>query len=108
MTHRTDVVATQVEEAQQTRDEHPTPTPDFTVEEVGGQQHVQVGPDELPPRHGPLTLRDAGDAMALEDIAHRLVADRVSQMIQGALNAVIAPATVLSCHADHQVFSLFA
>jgi hypothetical protein len=107
MTHRMDVVMTQVEEAQQTRDDQPKPTPDFTVEEIGGQQYVQMGPDELPPRHGPLTLRSGGDAMALEDMAHRLVADRVSQMIQGALNAVIAPGMVLSCHADHQVFNRF-
>jgi hypothetical protein len=107
MTHRTDLVMTQVDEARRARDDQPKPTPDFTVEEVGGPQHVQVESDELPPRHGPLTLRGGEDAMALEDIAHRLVADRVSQMVQGALNAVIAPRAVLSCHADHQGFNRF-
>ena len=44
--------------------------------------------------------------MAFQDVPHRLVADTIAQIAEGAHNAVIPPRAVLSCHADHKVFQL--
>src|SRR5215475_11762568 len=89
-----------VHDYEQKRDDQSKPIPHRTGEEVRDSQHVHMNTDELRPGHGLLALRGWRNAMALEDIAHCLVADRVSQMVQGALNAIITPGTVLSCHAD--------
>src|SRR5713101_7080394 len=63
-------------------------------------------PDELLPRGGRLALWRRGEAMALEDIADRLVADGVPEIGQGAHDAVIAPRAILLCQAHHQGFQL--
>lgn len=44
-----------------------------------------------------------GEAVALQDVAHRLVTDGVAKVGQGADNAIIAPGTVLLRHAHYQV-----
>src|SRR5687768_3716136 len=46
--------------------------------------------------------------MTLQDMAYRLITDRITEVLQGTLNTVIAPRAILSCHADYQVFNLFA
>jgi hypothetical protein len=76
------------------------------MKEAGRHQHIPVASDELPPRHRLLALRSGWDALALEDIAHGLITDRIAEMFQGPLNAVIAPRAILSGHADYQVFNL--
>src|SRR5215468_659466 len=47
------------------------------------------------------------DAMALEDVAHRLVTDRQAEVGQGADNPVIAPRAILLGHADNQGLQLW-
>ena len=44
--------------------------------------------------------------MAFEDVAHRLVADRIAQVGQGTHDAVIAPRAILAGHAHHQGLQL--
>ena len=56
-------------------------------------------------RHVVVFLRSgAGGYQAFEDIAHGLVADVVTQLGQGAGNAIIAPAAILLRHANDPVF----
>src|SRR5215475_2057829 len=51
--------------------------------------------DKLLPGGRRLPLGSRRDAMALEDVAHRLVADRQAQVGQGADNPVTAPGAIL-------------
>jgi hypothetical protein len=44
--------------------------------------------------------------MALEDIAYRLITDPIAQVLQSALDTIIAPCTIFSGHADHHGFNL--
>ena len=44
--------------------------------------------------------------MAPEDIAHRLIADGIAQVLQRALDTVLTPGAVLSRHPVHQRFNL--
>ena len=44
--------------------------------------------------------------MALEDIADRLVTDRIAQVGQRTHDAVIPPRAILAGHPHHQVFDL--
>ena len=61
----------------------------------------------LPLPGGPrLALGSRGNAMAFQDIAHRLVTDRVPEVGEGADNPVIAPGVILPRHADDQRFEL--
>jgi hypothetical protein len=66
-------VTTRVDKAQQARGDHSKPVPRLTVADIGGQQHRQVGPDELVPRDGFFAFRCRWDAMAFEDIANGLI-----------------------------------
>ncbi len=65
-----------------------------------------MGLDKLCPRGGLFTLRRRRNIVALENIAHGLIADRISQVLKRPLNTVIAPGSVLPGHADHQGFYL--
>jgi hypothetical protein len=62
--------------------------------------------DELPPRHGLFALRSGGNAMPLEDVPHCLITDPIAQVLQSALDTIIAPGTIFSGHADHHSFNL--
>ena len=62
--------------------------------------------DKLLPRGGRLALWGRREAMALEDITYRLVADRVPEIGQGADNQVVAPGAILPRHAYHQGLQL--
>ncbi len=44
--------------------------------------------------------------MPLKNIPHGLIADGISQVLQGARDAVIAPGAILLGHAHHQVLQL--
>src|SRR5215510_5643505 len=63
--------------------------------------------DELLPRCGGLALGRRGDLMALEDVAHRLVADREAQVGQGTDNPVITPGAILLGHTYDQGLQLW-
>src|SRR5262247_1906695 len=63
--------------------------------------------DKLLPRRGRLALRGRRDAMALEDVAHRLRTDRQAQVGEGADNPVIAPGAILLGHTDNQGLELW-
>jgi hypothetical protein len=81
--------------------------PYLTVEEVCGPQYGEVDTDELAPGHGLLALRRGWEAVTLENVAHRLIAERIAEIGQGTHDAVIAPRAVLSGHPHHQVFNLW-
>ena len=44
--------------------------------------------------------------MPLEDISYRLITDPIAQVLQSALDTIIAPCTIFSGHADHYGFNL--
>jgi hypothetical protein len=85
----------------------PKSAPSLTVEEVRGPQYIKVGTDELAPCHGLLALRRGWKAVTLENVAHRLIAERIAKIGQGPHDAVIAPRAVLPGHPHHQVFNLW-
>ena len=62
--------------------------------------------DKLVPRGGRLPLWSRGDAMPLQDIADRLVADSVPKIGQGTDDPVIAPGAIRLGDADNQRFEL--
>src|SRR5712691_1065233 len=98
--------APQVDEKQNIIRHEPAQRPDLGREKVGGYQHIQMRTEKLLPRGRRLALWGRRNAMALEDVAHRLVTDRIAQVHQGSDNAVIAPRTVLLGHTDHQGFEV--
>src|SRR6266705_1967272 len=93
-----DLPATQVDEKEYVVGYQATQRPDLSSEEVGRHKDVHVRADELLPRGGGLALWGRGDAMAFQDVAHRLVTDRIAQVGQGADNTVIAPGAVFLGH----------
>ncbi len=50
--------------------------------------------DEFTPGHGLCALRGGWDAVALQDVAHGLIADRIAQMGEGTGDTVIAPPAI--------------
>src|SRR5206468_6876719 len=76
-------------------------------EEVRGDQHIHMRTDKLLPRGRRLALGSRRKAMALQDIAHRLVTDRVPEVGEGADNPIIAPGVILPRHADYQRFEFW-
>src|SRR6266850_2271372 len=62
--------------------------------------------DECLPRRRGLALWRWWEAMALQDVADRLVTDGVAQIGQGSHDAVIAPRAILLRHAHHQGLQL--
>src|SRR6266851_98860 len=101
-----DLTAAQMDEKEHVIGHQPTPCPHLGGEEVGGYQHLHVRADKLLPRRGGLTLWRRWEAMALEDIADRLVADGVPKVGEGVDNAVIPPGTILLRQTHHQSLDL--
>src|SRR5438552_17474856 len=62
--------------------------------------------NELLPGGRLRAFRSWWDTMAFQDVAHRLVTDRVPEVGEGADNPVIAPGVILPRHADYQRFEL--
>src|SRR2546427_7737692 len=81
--------------------------PHLCGEKVGRHQHVQVRADELLPCGRSLTLGRWRNAMTLEDVTHSLVTHGVSQVGEGADNAIIPPGTILLRHANDQRLQLW-
>src|SRR4029453_11929646 len=88
------------------KDHQPPPRPYLTGEEVGGHEHVHMETDEFPPGHALLPLRSWWYAVTLEDVAHSLIAHRVSKIVQCPHNPIIAPGTILLGHTHHQGLQL--
>lgn len=61
---------------------------------------------KLLPRGRLLALGSGRHAMTFEDVAYRLVADRVPKLLQGSDEAIVAPRAVLSRHLHHQLCQL--
>ena len=61
-----------------------------------------MGTNKLLPGGCGLALWRWGDAMPLEDIAHRLIAHAVAKIGQCARNPIIPPGAVLPRHAHHE------
>ncbi len=74
-------------------------------EEVGPDQQRQVDPDECRPSCRALAFWCRRQAMTLQDVADRLIADLVPQIGQRPHNPVIAPVTVLPRHANDQLLN---
>jgi hypothetical protein len=77
--HR-DLTTAQMQEKQDIIGHEPAQGPGLSGEEVRRHEDVHVRADKLLPRRGGLALWRWRDAMALEDVAHRLVADREAQV----------------------------
>jgi hypothetical protein len=71
------------------------PAPRLAIKETGSHQHIPVASDELAPSDGLFSFRDRWDTMAIEDIAHCLITDRIAQMLRGPLHAIIAHQRVI-------------
>ena len=88
-----DLPTLQVDEKQHVVCHEPTQRPDLGREKLCRDQHVQMRVDELFPRRGGLALWRWRNAMAFQDVAHRLITDGQAQVGQGADNPVITPNT---------------
>src|SRR3989475_4849280 len=103
--HR-NLTTAQMQEKQDIIGHEPAQGPDLSGEEVRRHEDVHVRADKLLPRRGRLALRGRRDAMALEDVAHRLRTDRHAQIGEGADDPVIAPGAILLGYAYNQRFEL--
>ena len=80
--------------------------PHLSGEEIRRGEHVPVGTNELGPRSGLLALRCRRDSVAFQDVADRLVAQRVTHVGKCAGDPVVAPIAVLGGKPDDQVLNL--
>src|SRR5882672_6354386 len=97
-------VTANMDKTAEVSDHQLTPHPRLAGEKVGGHQHIHVDTGELSPSRGLLAFGGWGKSMAFQDIPHRLVAEAIAQIAQGAHNVVIPPRAILSGHAHHKVF----
>ena len=89
--HCMDLVSHEREATEQGGNQPPQSSPYLTVEEVRGPQYIEMETGELAPCHGLLALRRGWDAATLENVAHRLIAERVAKIGHSTHDAVIAP-----------------
>src|SRR5438128_1985103 len=101
-----DLPTTQMDEKEHVIRHQPTQGPDLGGEEVGRHEDVHVCADKRLPRRSGLPFWSWRNAMALEDVAHRLSTDRQAQVGQGADDPVIAPGAILLGYANNQRFEL--
>src|SRR5262249_14621185 len=85
----------------------PSQGPDLSGEEVGRYEHLHMRADKFLPRGRCFPFWRGWDAVALENVAHRLGTDRQAQVGESADNPVVAPRAILPCHAHHQSFDLW-
>jgi len=86
-----DLVSQEGEATEKEGNQPPKSAPYLTIEEVRGPQYVEVDTDELAPCHGLFALRSWWDAVTFQDVADRLVTDRIAQVGQRTHDAVILP-----------------
>jgi len=70
------------------------------------QQDIPVGLEETLPSRLAFPIRRRFDAVCFQDIADRPVRNGMSQISQGALDAVIAPGGILLSHSQHEINDL--
>ena len=98
------ITAVDIREDGRDHQPHTTSTPSLVKKSVAPKTAMCIRMNSY---HAPSSCAPGpGDAMALEDIADGLVADRIAQVAQSAHNPVIAPRAVLSGHPHHQAFDL--
>jgi hypothetical protein len=85
------LITVKAHEGEDSRDEQPETGPHIAGEELGSSQDSHMDTDELPPGQGFLPFRGRWEAVPLENIPHRLVAERIAQVSQRTNDAVIAP-----------------
>jgi len=81
-----------MDEAQDVGGHQPTPGPDRSGAQVGGDEHLQVRAGALLPRGRGLALWRT--AMARENIPHGLGTDGVAQIGSGTYDTIIAPRAI--------------
>src|SRR5262249_39892152 len=89
------LAAREVDKKEHVIRDHAGRRPDLSGEEVRGHEYIHVRTDKLLPCRGFLAFRGWWNAIALENVPHSLIADRITQMPQSSHNAVIAPRTTL-------------
>ena len=72
----------------------PPEPPNLSGKEVGCHEDIHMCADKLLPRRGRLPVGSPCNAMALEDIAHRLITDPQAEVGQGSGDPVIAPGAI--------------
>ena len=102
-----DFPACQVNKEQHVVRHQPSSRPHLGREKVRRHQPLHVRADELVPGGGLLALWSRWDAMTLQDVADRLVADRVVQMLQSPNNVIVALGAVSPGQAQHQGLQIF-
>ena len=73
----------------------PTHSPDFRGKEIGPDEDVLVGTNKLVPRRGLFSLRNRREFMTLQDIPDRLVAHRITPILQRVHIAVVPTRAIL-------------
>src|SRR5262245_34705163 len=81
-----------------------TPGQHLHRKEVRPDKHVRVRPDEFLPGRRAAPLRCWSDVVPTQDVAYGLVGDLMTEVGQGAYDAVISPAAVLPRQPYHQRF----
>ena len=80
--------------------------PHLRGEEICGDEDSHMRAEKLRPRGGRLALGSWRDAMALQDIAHRLVTDGVPEVGEGPHDPIVAPRAIFLRQAHHQGLQL--
>src|SRR5262245_4617138 len=94
MRHHTghvDLATREMDEKQHVVRHQPCGCPDLGGEEIRRDEDLHVRANELLPGGRLLLFRRRWEATAFQDIADRLITDRVTQMCEGTDDAVIAP-----------------
>ena len=96
-----DAPAFQMKEEQYIIGHKPPPTEHFHCEEIASRQHVRMSCEEVFLGRDLASFGSWSDAVPSEDILHGLSRQRMAEIGECTDDAVIAPARVLSRHADH-------
>src|ERR1017187_368567 len=96
----------QVNEEQDVVGGETSPSKHLNREEVGTCQDGKVGGDEILPGGILAASRCRLDPVPAKDVAHRLIGNGVAEIGQSSDDAVVSPAAVLSCEADHERLDL--
>jgi hypothetical protein len=97
--------ALEMDEKQHVVGHQPAQREHLRGEEVGPDQQRQVDPDECRPSCRALAFWCRRQAMTLQDVADRLIADLVPQIGQRPHNPVIAPVTIFPRHPNDQLLN---
>jgi hypothetical protein len=103
-TGHADAAAFQVDEKQHIVSHQAPPTQHLHREEVCAGQNVHVGGDKIPPRSCLASLWCRSNAVASQNVSHRLIGQAMTQIGQRSNDAVISPASILTRHSHHQSF----